>query len=71
MKDYLGHELREGDHVVTIVNINRGSGGTAFVTATIDCLTRTRVYLRDWQCSERCFKKQYTMPEKCIRVLPK
>ena len=48
MKDYLGHELREGDHVVTIVNINRGSGGTAFVTATIDCLTRTRPSLSEF-----------------------
>lgn len=69
MKDYLGHELREGDHVVTFVTIDGGS--TVFTTATIAYMTRTRVYLKDWQDSERCFKKQYTMPEKCIRVLPK
>ena len=45
-KDYLGHELRPGDHVVTMV-VAMG-GGTYFVTAQIDYMTRSRIYLKNW-----------------------
>ena len=66
MKDYLGHELRTGDHVVTIVNIS--SGGTYFVTAQIEYMTRSRVYLHNWESSDPDLHKEYTLPEKCILV---
>ena len=66
MKDYLGHELRAGDHVVTIVNIS--SGGTYFVTAQIEYMTRSRVYLHNWETDDKALHKEYTLPEKCILV---
>ena len=69
MKDYLGQELRKGDYVATMVNIK--SGGTYFVTAKIIDMTRTRVYLGDWSDPDVELHKEYTMPLKCIRVLPK
>lgn len=66
MKDYLGHELRKGDTVVTIVSLKYG--GTYFVTAKIDYMTRTRLYLTEYETQDRDLWKEYTVPEKCIRV---
>lgn len=66
MKDYLGHELRDGDHVVTIVTVS--AGGTYFVTAQIDHMTRSRIYLKNWETRDSALHKEYTLPEKCILV---
>lgn len=66
MKDYLGHELRVGDLVVTFVQTN--TGGTELITAEIERLTRTRVWLHKWNVQEYFLQKTYTLPDKCIRV---
>ena len=65
-KDYLGHELRPGDHVVTMV-VAMG-GGTYFVTAQIDYMTRSRIYLKNWETQDKSMHKEYTIPSKCILI---
>lgn len=66
MKDYLGHEIRVGDKVVTMVMTN--GRGMEFVIAKVDYMTRKRLYLCNWETNERCLKKEFTTPDKTIRL---
>ena len=70
MKDFLGHELNKGDRIITIVNIRGGSAGCGFVIATIEYITRTRLYLKDWDTKDEYMRKEYTTPDKAIRIIP-